>query len=110
MASTPVCSRCAASLRAFSIKPSAAITTAVPERQTHRGAMGKAANDVLAPQLERIHPELAGRDVDAAFDQVVGLGLSGAAIGVDRRGVGEDAPGLERNQRNVVNAAHGTAH
>ena len=71
--------------------------------------MGKAANDVLAPQLQRIHAELGSRDVDAALDQIVRLGLAGAAIGVDRRGVGEHAFGLKCDQRNVVDAAHRAA-
>src|SRR6187551_3142780 len=51
--------------------------TALLERKPHRGWMRKASNDVLAPQLERIHSELVGCDVDAALDQVVRLGLAG---------------------------------
>ena len=83
---------------------------ALLDRKPHRARMGKAAKDVLAPQLQRIHSELAGGDVDAALDQIVRLGLAGAAIGVDRRRVGEHAAGLKCDQRNVVDAAHRARH
>src|SRR5829696_3773800 len=47
---------------------------ALLDRKPHRGWMRKASNDVLAPQLQRVHSELLGRDVDAALDQVIRLG------------------------------------
>src|SRR4029453_1671974 len=40
---------------------------ALLDRKPHRGWMGKASNDVLAPQLQRIHAELLGCDIDAAL-------------------------------------------
>ena len=64
----------------------------------------------LRRSFSRIHAELMGCDVDAALDQVIRLGLAGAAIGVDRRRVGEHAFRLERDQRNVVDAAHRARH
>ena len=83
---------------------------ALLDRKPHRAGMGKPAKDVLAPQLQRIDAELARSEIDAALDQVIRLGLAGAAIGVDRRRVGEHAAGLEGDQRNVVDAAHRARH
>ncbi len=84
--------------------------TALLDREAHRACMGKAAKDVLAPQLQRIHPELGGSNIDAALNQIVRLGLAGAAIGIDRRRVGEHAAGLKGDQRDVIDAAHGARH
>ena len=84
--------------------------TALLDRQPHCRAMRKMAKDVLAPQFQRIHAELGCRDVDASLDQIIRLGLAGAAIGVDRRRVGEDAGGLKGEKRDVVHATHRAAH
>ena len=48
---------------------------------------------VAAAQLERSIPISARRGVDQPLHVVIGLGASGAAIGADRRRVGEDAFG-----------------
>ena len=50
-----------------------------------------ARDEVPAPQLDRVEPEVARRPVHQPLDDVDRLRPPGAAIGVDRRGVGEDA-------------------
>src|SRR5689334_2352684 len=43
---------------------------ALLDRKPHCGTMRKTADNVLAPQPHGIHPELAGGDINQAFDQV----------------------------------------
>ncbi len=54
------------------------------DRHAERRAVRKAGDQILPSQLGRIATELAGGSLDAALDDVVGLGLAGAAIGIDR--------------------------
>ena len=48
-------------------------------------------DEIAAPQFGRIHVEPHGRFFHGPLDGVAGLGPPGAAVGVDRRGVGEHA-------------------
>ena len=59
---------------------------------------------VLAPQLGRIHPELARQHVHRPLDGVGGLGPAGAAVGVGGRGVRVDVRVLEVVALDVVEA------
>ncbi len=54
---------------------------------------GRRRDEVLPAQLGRIHLQLGGRLADDASRSTIGrLGTSGAAIGVDRRGVRQRRP------------------
>jgi hypothetical protein len=59
-------------------------------RQRHRRLVreGIRGDEVLAAQIGRITPRLARCGLDDGLEQVGGLGLARAAIGVDRGGVG----------------------
>ena len=60
-----------------------------------------------AAELDRIETALGGGFVDQALDDVVRLGLAGAAVGVERGGVGEDAAHVHEDGGDDVAAAHG---
>src|SRR5439155_1097251 len=49
------------------------------------------ANEILSPDFDRIDPGLAGNQVHDALDQVGRFGPAGAAIGIGRRAIREDA-------------------
>ena len=70
-----------------------------------RGPVRERGDQVLPPQVGGIAAEQARRRLDGALGDVVGLGLAGAAIGVDRHGVGEDAAHIDGDRRDVVDAA-----
>ena len=57
--------------------------------QPARGRVREAGDEVPAPDLDRIDPELVGEQVDHPLDEMRGLGTAGPAVGVDRRRVGE---------------------
>ena len=80
---------------------------AAVDRGAEGGAIGEGADEVAPAQFCRIHAELVRGLVDQPLDQVVRLGLAGAAIGVDGRGVGEDATHIHDHRRDVVEPAHG---
>ena len=62
-----------------------------------------AGRDVVAPaQLDPVDAHLARRRVDQPLHVVVGLGPAGAAIGADRRGVGEHHLGVHLHRRRRV--------
>ena len=61
--------------------------------------------DLVAPaQFDRIDADLPRRGVDEPFHVVVALRPAGAAIGADRRSVGEDAARRHLHQRRAVGA------
>ena len=62
-------------------------------------------DEVLPAQLDRVHVELARERVDRPLDRVGRLGPAGAAVGVGRRRVREDAGALEVVALDVVAAA-----
>jgi hypothetical protein len=63
--------------------------------------------DQIAPtQRDRVECQPARRAIDEPLDQVIGFGLAGAAIGVDRQGVGEDAAHRHEHRRDRIDAAH----
>ena len=72
---------------------------------SHRGPVRKGGDQVLPPQVGRRPAEGTRRRLDGALDDVVGLGLAGPAIGIDRRRVGERAAHVDRDRGNVVEAA-----
>ena len=53
---------------------------------------GRDGHEVARPRLDRIACHLAHPVLEHALEDVGDLGIAGAAIGVDRRGVGVDAP------------------
>ena len=63
-------------------------------------------DEVLAPQLERVHAELAGELVHGQLDPVGGLGPARAADRVGGHLVGEDAREVQVDGRQLVTAAH----
>ncbi len=76
------------------------------DRDDAEGRLVREQRDqVLPPELGGITAELARRRFDRALDDVVGLGLAGAAIGIDRHGVGESATHIDGDRRDVVDAA-----
>ena len=98
-AAKPACRPRATARSRLSTKPPESIVHA------HRRLVREGRDQVLPPELGRIAAERARRGLDAALDDVVGLGLAGAAIGVDRHGVGEGAAHVDRDRRDVVDAA-----
>src|SRR2546426_9676119 len=49
-------------------------------------------DEVTPPDFGRVHADLGGEQVDRALDGGRGFGPSGAAVGVDRRGIGDREP------------------
>ena len=64
-------------------------------------------DQVLAPQLDRIHVELVGGHVEDALDQRGRLGTARAAVRAHGRAVGERDDDVEADLRDVV---HGLRH
>ena len=62
--------------------------SAAVDQDAERAAIRERRDQVAPAKLERVHAELRGRAFDQALGQVIGLGLAGAAIGVDRHRVG----------------------
>ena len=58
----------------------------------------------MAPEGDRIHAELVGRHVDDPFEHRGRLGASRAAVGTDRRAVGQDGVDLEAHLRDPIHA------
>ena len=61
-------------------------------------------DEILAPDRIRRHAELAGCRIDQPLDHVGRLRPPGAAIGVDRHGVGEDGADAAVEGLDVVEA------
>ena len=57
--------------------------------QRDRRLIREVADEVAPAELRRVDLQLARRGLYQALDDVGGLGPAGAAVGVDRRGVGE---------------------
>ena len=64
--------------------------------------MRELGDEVAPAQRCRIDLELPRRRLHQTFDQIARLGTAGAAIGVDRRGVGVDPDHLGMDRRDVV--------
>ena len=62
-------------------------------------------HEVPAPDLDRVEPHLPRRLVDQPLELVGALRPPGAAIGVDRHGVGEDRPDVHVGERRPVRPA-----
>ena len=62
------------------------------------------ADEICLAQRQRIEAKLAGGVIHGAFDGVDRLGAARAAIGIDRRGVGEHPPRRKRGHRDIVDA------
>ena len=80
------------------------VVVAVVDRQP-RGERGRELRDeVLAPQLEPVDPELEREQVHRALEHVGRLGPAGAAVGVGRRRVREHARERDAVVRDRVRA------
>ena len=86
------------------VHPARELTAVVREDEPRLEWHRRRRDQVAAPQLQRVDPELARGDVDDAFDRVRGLGPPGAAIRTGRRGVGVHARGLHVNRGRRVHA------
>ena len=82
---------------------------ATVDLHAHRGVMRKFSDDVAAAQFYGVDPGLERGKVHQPLDQIVRFRLAGAAIGVDRRRVGEGAAHLVKDRRDVIDAADRTA-
>eukprot|EP00043_Microstomoeca_roanoka_P002426 m.38320 g.38320 ORF g.38320 m.38320 type:complete len:1021 (-) comp11478_c0_seq1:708-3770(-) len=74
----------------------------------HGGGIGEliGLDEVLTPQLDRIDAQLARGFVDDPFQLERGLGAAGAAIGIDRHGVGKHRLHVHIDERRAVIAGH----
>src|SRR6185436_9299298 len=70
--------------------------------QRDRRLVGESLDEVAPPDLDRVELELARRGFHQPLDHVGGLGPAGAAVGVDRRGVGECRGDLAVDDRRGV--------
>jgi hypothetical protein len=77
----------------------------VDDADRHLGREVLLRDEVLPPQLERVHPQLGRELLDHHLDQVRGLGPAGAAGGVGGHLVREDALGRELEVRDLVATA-----
>ena len=80
--------------------------TAAIDRRAQCLGVGELRDQVAAAQFDRIEAALAGGVVDQALDQIVRFRLAGAAIGIDRHGVGERRAHIHEDRRDDVAAAH----
>ncbi|MFZ3236335.1 MAG: hypothetical protein WA184_13320 [Stellaceae bacterium] len=71
-----------------------------------RAAIREAVNHVAPSQLDRIETEAARGAVDKPLDQIIGLGLAVAAIGIDRHRISEDTADRHEDGRDRVDSAH----
>ena len=69
--------------------------------------IGKRPHKIAAAEFDRIDRQLAGGAVHQPLDHIIHLRLPGAAIGVNRQGVGEDPVHIHEDGRNDITAAHG---
>jgi hypothetical protein len=76
------------------------------DRDPEPAAIREPADQVTPTQCHRIKRKPARGKIDKALDQIIGFGLAGAAIGVDRHGVAEDAAHRHEHRRDVVDPAH----
>ena len=72
------------------------------DRRLVREGVGR--DEVAAAQFGRVDPQFVGREIDDALQQERRLGPAGAAIGIDRHGVGEHRLGLDIDRRGRVGA------
>ena len=63
---------------------------------------GVGRDQVLAAQLDAVEAELLTGDIDQPFQGEIDLGPARGAIGLGRRGIGEDAQRTQTRRRNVV--------
>src|SRR6266581_6849354 len=62
------------------------------------------SDEVAPPDLDRVHADLGGEQVDRALDGRRGLGPAGPPVGADRRRVGNGLPEPGLHVRDVVHA------
>ena len=74
------------------------------DREAGGDRRGELLDEVAPPQLDRVDVEPARERVHRPLDRERGLGAAGAAVGVRRGRVGEDARALERVGVDVVAA------
>ena len=79
------------------------------DRGRHRRRMREAGDEVTAPQQGPVDAGQTRRLVNQPLQQVVGLGLASAAVGVDRHGVGEGAARRHEHGGDGVPRAHRVA-
>ena len=77
------------------------------DRDPETAAIREMADQVAPAQRDRVERQPARGAIDEPLDQVIGFGLAGAAIGIDRHRVGEDAAHRHEHGRDVVDPAHG---
>ena len=65
------------------------VTAVVCNRRNDRVAVGERRDEILAPDLRRVHADLRGEHIYHPLDHVRGFGPAGAAVGVDRGRVRE---------------------
>jgi hypothetical protein len=84
------------------------IAAVVGERDRRGVGKGVVGDEVAPAELCRFDLHLARRTIDEALHDVAGLRAPGAAIGVDRRRVGEDSLDLDMDRgRRVVAGEQG---
>jgi hypothetical protein len=71
------------------------VATVIGERNRRRVGIGVVGDEVAPPQRYRVERHLARGTVDEALHHIAGLWPPSPAIGVDRRGVGENALDLD---------------
>ncbi len=79
---------------------------AAVDRGAEGVSIGERGDQVGAAQREGVAVQRARGGLDQALGEVVGFGLAGAAVGVDRHGVGQHAAHVHAHGGNVVRAAH----
>ena len=81
------------------------IVAAIVE-QSNRRLIGElfGLNEVLAPQFNRIHLQIAGSNIDQPFHDVARFWATGPAVGIDRHGIGHRAIGFAKDDRNFIEA------
>jgi hypothetical protein len=64
------------------------------------------ADEILQTQGGGVHVQFGGEHVDQALNAVGGFGAAGAAIGIGRDAIGEDAGDVGRDALEFVDARH----
>ena len=80
------------------------IAAVVLQRDRRLVREGVGRDEIAAAQFGRVDAELVGGEIDDAFQQEGRLRPAGAAIGVDRHGMGEHRLGLDIDRRGRIGA------
>jgi hypothetical protein len=70
----------------------------------------RGGDQVAAPELDAVDPDLLGGGIDEALEKIGELGARDAAVRRDRRGVGEHPLEREMVDRNAIRPAHHRRH